>query len=287
LIVWPASLLAEVAERRCVIVLGAGASAGCLSEDGTTRPKDWRGFLESGISGIANAGDKREATRLLNKGLFLDAAQVMADALGPGDFGMFIDAELVTPRFQPCTIHELVLAIDPKIVITTNYDNIYETFARAGTAAAGYNVVRYYETHFVNDLRSPRRLIVKAHGCVSNAQRIVLTRSQYFEARRTYPQFFAALDAIFLTHTLLFVGSSFSGDPDIELLLENAYISAPSDHPHFAIVEKGRHPSVRRAIEETHNIKFLEYARGRHDQVVDALRALSNDVAAYRAVGPV
>jgi hypothetical protein len=284
LIVWPESLVAEVAERRCAIVLGAGASMGCLSEDGTEHPKNWPAFLNAGISRMSNAGDKTEAKRLLRRGLYLDAAQVMVDALGPSDFGTFITDELVVPRFQASRIHELIVAVDPKLVITTNYDDIYESYARSGTAAAGYNVVRYYESHFVNDLRSRRPLIVKVHGCVSNPQKVVLTRRQYFDARRSHPQFFAALDAVFLTHTLLFIGSGFSGDPDIELLLQNAYISAPSEHPHYAIVEQGRHSSVRRAIEDTHNIKFLEYSRGQHPQVVDALETLNDLVDSFRAL---
>ena len=169
-------------------------------------------------------------------------------------------------------------------MITTNYDDVYETLARGGAAAVGYNVCRYYESHLVNDLRSPRRLIIRAHGCVSNPQKIVLTRRQYFEATRSNPQFFVALDAIFLTHTLLFIGSGLAGDPDIELLLENTYISAPSEHPHFAVVEGTRHASVRKPFEDTHNIRLLEYEEGRHEQVVESLQQLAEDVESYRAV---
>lgn len=103
-------------------------------------------------------------------------------------------------------------------------------------------------------------------------------------ARRDYPQFFSTLDAIFLTNTLLFIGSGFNGDPDIELLLQNVNISAPSKHTHFAIVEAGRHSSVIRAMEETYNIKFLEYPAGQHSHVVEALRELADDVDSFRAV---
>jgi hypothetical protein len=280
---WPQALLTEVAERRCVVVLGAGASASSSNPDGL-HPRDWKGFLEAGIHSIGNDDDRVAAQELLDSGAVLDAAQIVADALGPADFARFIRQELGDPGFQPSELHEQVLRIDPKIVITTNYDRIYESLATRGAAAAGYNVCRYHDTHLVNDLRSDRRLIVKAHGCVSDPAHIVLTRRQYFAARRDHPQFFAALDAIFLTSTLLFIGSGFNGDPDIELLLQNVNISAPSTHTHFAVVEAGRHVSVRRAMEETHNVTFLEYEAGHHGQVIDALRRLADDVEAYRAV---
>ncbi|AXN52193.1 hypothetical protein MMRN_51880 [Mycobacterium marinum] len=282
-ITWSQSLLTEIAERRCVVVLGAGASASSANASGS-RPDNWESFLKKGLQRVDSEDDRKAAEEQLAKGAFLDAAQILVDSLDSADFGMFLRRELEDPGYQPSELHKLVLRIDPKIVITTNYDRIYESLVSVGPAAAGYNVCRYYEDHLVNDLRSNRRLIIKAHGCVSNPQKIVLTRMQYFAARRDYPQFFAALDAIFLTNTLLFVGSGFNGDPDIELLLQNVNISAPSQHTHFAIVEAGRHTSVRRAIEETHNIRFLEYPTGQHQEVIDALQRLADDVDSYRAV---
>lgn len=284
-VTWPQSLLTEVAERRCILVLGAGASASSKNADGLS-PPNWETFLGNGIALINDGDDRAAALELLTQGDALDAAQILADSLGPADFAMFIRRELEDPCFLPSELHELVLSIDPKVVITTNYDRIYESLALAGSAEAGYNVCRYYDSHLVNDLRSNRRLIVKAHGCVSNPQRVVFTRRQYFNARRDFPQFFAAVDALFLTNTLLFIGSGFSGDPDIELLLQNSYISAPSDHSHYALVEGGRHPSVRKAIEDTHNIRFLEYNPRHHEEVLVALRHLADDVSAYRSVGP-
>ena len=282
-IVWPQALLTEVAERRCVVVLGAGASASAINASGQ-RPSEWRAFLSAGIARISSGTDRAAAQEQLDRGAVLDAAQIMSDALGSADFARFIRQELEDPGFEASELHEQIVRIDPKIVITTNYDKIYESLATRGAAAAGYNVCRYHDSHLVNDLRSDRRLIIKAHGCVSDPAHIVLTRGQYFAARRDYPQFFAALDALFLTSTLLFIGSGFNGDPDIELLLQNVNISAPSSHTHFAVVEAGRHASVRRAMEQTHNVTFLEYEAGDHAQVTDALRRLADDVDAYRAV---
>jgi hypothetical protein len=264
-------------------VLGAGASAASINDRGES-PPDWTTFLNAGIEGIASDEDRDGAKELLQQGAPLDAAQVLADSLGAADFARFIRDTFESPGFRANRLHELLLEIDPKIIVTTNYDSILESLAREGAAASAYNVCRYHDDHLVNDLRSDRRVIVKAHGCVSNPQKVVLTRRQYFQARRDHPHFFAALDAIFLTSTLLFVGTGFSGDPDIELLLQNVQIAAPSDHPHYALIEEGRHPSVLRALSETYNVKFLGYPKGEHREVVGALERLAQDVAAYRSV---
>lgn len=279
----PQSLLTEVAERRCILFLGSGVSATARTEEGKSPPL-WHSFLETGINLIPNEKDRQAALQLLEGNSYLNAAQILVDSLGPGDFGMFIRDQLETPCYKPSELHELILSIDPKVIITTNYDKVLETLAMQGDAKAGYNVCKYYDTHLVNDLRSNRRIIIKAHGCVSDPQKVVLSTSQYFKARHGFPQFFATLDALFLTSTLLFIGSGFNGDPDIELVLQNTNISAPSALPHYAIVPAGRHPAVRRSIEAVHNVKFLEYETGEHGQVIETLRQLSADVAAYRSV---
>ena len=221
---------------------------------------------------------------LLAENAYLDAAQILHDDLPAAEFAKFVRDHFEAPHYRASELHDLVIAIDPKIVVTTNFDAIYESRAASGKAAAGYNVCRYYESHLIDDLRSNRRLIIKAHGCITDPAKIVLTRRQYFEARRGYPEFFAALDAIFLTNTLLFIGSGFAGDPDMDLLLQNANISAPSSHQHYALVPAGRHPSVMGAISATHNVRFLTYPAGQHVAVLESLRALKGLVESYRAV---
>lgn len=279
---WPESLTPELAERRCVIVLGAGASAGCLSADGSRQPPVWSRLLEAFVERIASASDAEEAKRFIAAEKYLHAAQVIRDAIPPADFDQIIRREFQEPRYAHGRIHELVNKLDPKIVVTTNYDDIYERYSSRGDAVNGYNVCNYYDTHALNDIRSTTRIILKAHGSISDPSRVVLSLADYFKARRDNPAFFAVLDACFLTSTLLFIGCGLN-DPDIGLLLENVNISAPSTHPHYAVVESVRHESIKRAFRETYNLHLLEYAVGQHGEVVGSLEALYDEVEEYRA----
>jgi SIR2-like domain len=111
----------------------------------------------------------------------------------------------------------------------------------------------------------------------------VLARSSYYTARRDYQGFYQLLDALFLTHTLLFVGASIT-DPDIQLVLENANISAPSAHPHYALVEKTRHASIKAAIKKTHNLELIEYPRGKHNVALAAMIDLRDKVIGQRSI---
>jgi hypothetical protein len=117
---------------------------------------------------------------------------------------------------------------------------------------------------------------------VSSPQQIVLSRSSYYRAKRDHPGFYEVLDALFLTNTLLFIGCSLT-DPDIQLVLENVNLSAPSAHPHYALVEKARHRALKSAIKTAHNIELIEYPVGEHHVGTDALSALRDKVNLIRA----
>jgi hypothetical protein len=94
------------------------------------------------------------------------------------------------------------------------------------------------------------------------------------------------LDALFVTHTVLFVGYGLS-DPDIQLLLENATISARSSHPHYALVEDTVHADVESAARTSYNIHFIKYAAGRHDEAERLMRELAEAVTQFRISNPV
>lgn len=281
MIIWPEPLVAEVAERRCIIVLGAGASATCVSRDGTRRPPTWSQFINLLIALIPDEGDRNHAQELAHQQRFLDAAQIVRSTIPMPDFDQVLRQKFRDPAYQPSRLHDLVSQLDLKTIVTTNYDDIYERHTSRGKATDAYNVCNYYETHALNDLRSTTRSILKVHGSFSNPERVVLSLADYFRARRDHPQFYNVLDALFLCSTLIFLGCGIN-DPDVNLLLENANISARSSHPHYALVEDVRHVAIKQAYQETYNLRFLEYPAGRHDEVVEALEELVGQVEKYR-----
>lgn len=284
-ITWPQSLIPEVAERRCIVVLGAGASAASLSRDGTSRPPNWVTLLSNAADLLNDPADKQLVNSLVSKERFLDAAEIVIAKANTADYSTFIRRTFVDPHFQHSAIHEEIYKLDPKIVVTTNYDDIYETYCKHGKGAQGYNVCRYYESHALNDVRSMMRLILKAHGCVSDPQRTVLARTQYHRARREHPHFYNLLDSLFLSNTLLFIGCSLV-DPDFTLLLENTNIKCPSAHPHYALLESGQPAPLRLAIRTVYNVEGLEFSAGVYREVVEGLKDLNAKVSLWRQTHP-
>jgi hypothetical protein len=282
---WPIALIKELAARRCIIFLGSGASAASLSNDGTIRPPTWAEFLEGLIKIMNIRTDEPIIRDLLGKEKFLDAAEIILENISPANYTDYLRTTLQLPRFKPSAIHEAVFKIDPKVVITTNYDDIYDNYCKLGKSTNGYNICKQSDSHLVSDLRSPYRSIVKAHGCISNPADAILTRSQYFKARLSYSNFYKILDSLFLTNTILFIGYSIN-DPDIQLVLENANISAIGSHPHYACMANNIHPTMKNVIKKTYNIELIEFEAGNFTELEAGLTELANEVEGYRLINP-
>lgn len=279
---WPISLVEELASRRCVVFLGAGASAGCLSAVDGTSPPTWGGFLENLKNRIPGPDRTETIDSLIEKEKYLDAAEVILNKLPAADFTRAIRELFVQPRYEKSSIHESTLKIDPKVVVTTNYDDVYDAYCRTGMAKDGYNVCKYYEQHLATDLRSPVRIIIKAHGCVNDISKIVLSRSQYFRAKQENNEFYSIINSLFMTNTLLFLGYSMS-DPDIQLVLENSNIFSKSTHPHYALVGDDIIPDIEESMRKAYNIEFLKYPAGRYDEANRCVQDLAQQVEAMRA----
>lgn len=283
--IWPKALITELASRRCIIFIGSGASASSISQDGGKHPPTWNTFLSSLIVMMHEKRDLPIIEDYITKQKYLEAAEIIKKNTSPADFSAFIREELVTPRYKPSKIHESILEIDPKIVITTNYDDIYDTFCRTGAAQEGYNISKYYESHIISDLRSPVRLIIKAHGCISDASKIVLTKSEYFQVRQKYSNFYKVLDSLFLTHTILFLGYSLT-DPDIQLVLENVNIAAPSPHPHYFVTTSNINSAIKEANRRSYNLEFIEFAEENYMELNEGLFELAESVKENRMTNP-
>ena len=277
---WPEALVAELAARRCVVFLGAGITAACKNGNGD-HPPGWDTLLQRAMGVLPDGVDKVTAGVLLGEKRYLDAAEVVFSAIEPADRTTFFRQQFQQPAFLSSRLHELIRDLDAKVVVTTNYDTLYD---RLCPGDEGYNVRKYTDDHLIDDIRSPVRVILKAHGCITDPQNIVLTRSDYYTARERHLRFYNVLDALFLTNTILFLGCSLT-DPDIQLTLENSNIAATATHTHFALLAQGTHRALARAIRRSYNIRLVEYdnATGDHGNAVVELEQLVSDVESYRS----
>lgn len=275
---WPPALVTELAERRVVMFLGAGVSKAAYNE-----MPSWTNLLEEMGERLSLKKDQDLTKKLIRYGRLLDAAELINSQILPADRRAILERKF---RLNPPPISEIyenILALDPKVCITTNYDQLIEkNFDHFSGGVSSHQVRSYIYDGLISDLRSPARVILKMHGCVTDTANIVLDRKSYFNAKAQNPGIYETVKALCTVNTVLFLGYSMS-DPDIQLVLEDINAKAKSDHRHFALVPKFEHPSLREANQHTYNVEFIEYTKGRHDLVPTALSDLKDAVVATRA----
>lgn len=274
---WPNSLVREVAERRAIFFIGAG-----LSKTAYQAFPSWSELLVTLSSKLKRRKDRDLVSKLVRQGSMLDAAQIIRDNVVRADTTEILRGVFQIRPIPHHSVYEDLLAIDPKIIVTTNYDELLEkNFEHYSGGTEAHSISRHNTDHLLNDLRSPIRSIIKMHGCITNPTQLVLDRSSYFALKREKQSFLHIVQAIMTIGTVIFIGYSIS-DPDIQLILENINVFSRSDNPHYALIERFEHSAVRDATTNSYNIHFLEYPMKEHHHVALYLSELKKEVSNLR-----
>jgi hypothetical protein len=176
------------------------------------------------------------------------------------------------------------MELDSRIVVTTNFDKIYENYCES-TSQESYKVICHTDTNLGDLLRSEIRLVLKAHGSINNPHNMIFTRSDYHEAKAQYSRFYELLRAVFLTNTCVFIGCGLS-DPDIMLLLEDVKITSTSSLPHYALVRSGKFDKMEiEDFESSYNVKALEFGPA-YEDLEPNLETLAGLVEQHRIDNP-
>lgn len=280
----PSQLMEAILDRRCVLFAGAGLSRGEVEINGSTREQalpTWSNLLivlldrAAELNHLASAEASRLRRAVKDK-KFLFAAEAIREKMGAREFDDALEKIFRDPSLRPTHRHQLITQIPFAAVITTNYDKLIENaYARSGTIPPEYSHDNAPDV--ISALSTNRFFILKAHGEIDRKDTIILSERDYRNMTYKEPGFKAALNTIFISKTVLFVGTSFN-DPDVNLVLETVTeaFSAKGTR-HFALI-----PSGDMGSEETQHwreffgIQFLSYKASKgHPEVDDFLERLS------------
>lgn len=276
---WPQILIKEIAARRCIFFLGAGVSASSQTSAGL-RPKGWKDFLSDATDLIHKTDKKVLVKKLIEEGKNLLALQAIYSEVDPSKYRNFLDECFNNQCFQASELHQIIFKLDQRLVITTNFDKIYESYWHS-ISKDGFKVITYDSESLVDEIRSENRLVIKAHGSIDNINKMIFTRSEYHKAKRVHSKFYEVLKALFITHTVIFIGCSLD-DPDVQLILEDVNIIGSAQKPHYILAkEKSQNSFGLDEWRETYNIRALEYGPN-HDDLIIELKNLFERVDSIR-----
>ncbi len=193
-----AERLARLALRgELALFLGAGVSmaAGLPS---------WGGLLDELARRARMSAEERDALGELRNAL--DQATVVERRLREG--GESLGAAVATVlggRRHYALAHALLAALPVREAITTNYDRLFED-AWTLSDPAGLSVLPGAVKP------DARRWLLKMHGCLSDPDRVVLSRSSYTRYDERLPALGGMVQAFLVTRHVLFAGFSLTDD---------------------------------------------------------------------------
>lgn len=279
---WPEDLVRDIAARRSVLFLGAGVSRNAASASGV-HPREWSDFLSHLASKVAEPLKRQEVLQCIADADLLTACELARKYMSASAFKTEMLREYSGNAYKPAEIHDDLSRVDSRLVMTTNFDKLYEN--RANQLQDNTVIVKnYYDRDIADVFRRQDRVVLKVHGTIDAPEQTIFTRSQYAVARRDYAHFYQLLRGLFVTHTFVFLGASMR-DPDMQLILEDHAYRFEGSRPHYIVMpENSARAGTLAVLEETMNLKALLYdPADNHKELTNAVAALVPLVEAARA----
>lgn len=220
-----------ISEKRAGIFVGAGASQG-------SGLPGWAGLLNELITELKGQPGVSTQTVTDCESLATDPskalvlAQILKTELGK-TFSDFIERRFTDTSIKPNSIHQTLVDIEWRAIVTTNYDRLIErAYAKRYAGDDDIPVLLYDNApRIASNYRRCKNFILKAHGDArERPEQIVLTEQDYRKIIHAEIGYQSILQSLFTTTSFLFVGCSLS-DPDLRLLLGFLHSAFHGDTP--------------------------------------------------------
>ena len=280
----PPRLIDAARNRTLIPLVGAGLSA----QAGPHFP-GWNDLLfgmrdlavrKGYLSGEAGA----EVAKLLQRGNYLMAAQALKRSLPINEYLNFLQEKFALESVPPAHVHRVLMRLRAPMYLTTNYDrlleNAYALECGKLPAVATYQNIFLAQKRLLDGRESREAFIYKIHGTIEDPETIILSEWDYRKLIYSSPGYRLVLHALFLTHTVLMLGFSFS-DPGLRLLLETnrealKHLNAPD---YMLVPEDAAGPVEALRLYEDFGVQVIPYdPSDNHRQLIEFVQHLANQV---------
>lgn len=179
-------------EDKLIIFVGAGISK-------NSNLPDWEQLIKVFVNKLnypLNEGKK------LSSDEYLKIPQYYYNIFGDEDYKKVIREELDVER-KPNDIHELIFKLNPKHIITTNYDRLLE--ATIIEQRMLFDVISK-DKDLLDSKKS--KYIIKMHGDIKELDNIVLKENDYLNYSQNHILIETCIKSLLVSNTFLFIGYS-------------------------------------------------------------------------------
>jgi len=219
-----------VAQGELICLTGSGISKGLKLKNGSGAP-DWFRLLQSiraRLEDRLTEAERQDLDILLTKHSPGEHMIEASSILYHREPELFMDALADSVDLQEgatSLAHRRLLELDPKGILTYNYDAAHENaIAQDSRCGVWETVLPSDNERIVKILKHTlgAHFLFKMHGTADQRGSLVLTRESYRDLFTRYPYYKPFLQQIFTNHHLLIVGFGMS-DPDFETLLRDVF----------------------------------------------------------------
>lgn len=267
-------LIRDLARQRVVLFLGAGVSSSA-EIGGDHAFKGWPDFLSSA------ALSRPEPLKTQVNKLICARDYLLACELLQVDYG---DAwgDIVTEEYgraaTPSHLHEKLISLGQRIIITTNFDKLIESAWTASIKPGD----RYFKTitrvdssifKILKDHDTP--YVIKIHGSIDDTSSLVFSRSEYIRHAFGNENYSLFIDSLLLNYTFLYVGFSMD-DPAILSLMELYALRYPGARPHYIVSGDDVPENIREIHKKLRKLIAIPYSKaGNHAELPLVIERLS------------
>ena len=273
---WPPQLIEAIARRRAAMLIGSGVSANSTNDAGR-HPPTWGEFLARAYKELGHR--RRYIEAALKRYSYLEACDYLKQEHDSG-WSDIIRASFLTPQYKPCEIHKAIFDLDCRIIVSLNFDKIYDNYA----ISASENTIvikNYYDDDVRQTVAGTDRYIIKPHGTVDSISKMIFTVDDYAKARIAHAPFYEMMTALLHTHTFVCVGCGLS-DPDMRLIFED-YRYKYSESPHYIALPTPVSGPEAMLIKKTRGLNVIRYSpKENHKELTESLGVLSQLVLEKR-----
>ena len=249
--------LNEIAERlfsgHAAVMIGSGFSRNAQPRGGSSSQfPDWSGLGDLFYEKLHHKRPDAEAKYLSVPTL----ANELEAALGRPALDRILSSAIPDQDHEPAALHIRLLKFPWSDVFTTNYDTLLERACRS-VASQKYDIV--VNQHDLVNSERPR--IVKLHGSLSPACRLIVTDEDYRRYPEDHAPFVNTVRQALLENTLCLIG--FSGD-DTNFLQWIGWIGDNLGHrdaPKMYLLDVHRLSDSRKKLLDERNIVCVDLSR--------------------------
>lgn len=248
-----------VASNKLICLTGSGISTTLKLRNGNPAP-DWKQLLknikqtELRKKKLKNVRKQDDLEMLLSKDAegeqLIEAASILYNA-DKRTFNKAFAESVRLKRGETSEVHRRLLNLEPRGILTYNYDAAHENAIREYHDGKKCNktwpLILPSDNAKINNLLKQNfqdPFLFKMHGTVGDIQSMVLTRESYRDLFNKYPYYKAFMQHIFTNYQLLIIGFGLS-DPDFESLLQNVFSTFGSPIQEHIVIKHINHKSSK------------------------------------------